>query len=96
MIGPEERREDPERDGDRDQPRVLDPPPCVLVHPVRGREPEGDGEEDRDVADDEPDVRVEEVSDALEEVVVRSGGRLLGQQHRLGYSLPQSRILPTR
>src|SRR5262245_16745858 len=63
--GAEERRDEAEHDGHPDQPRVLDPPSRVLVDPERGREPEDDDEEDRQVADDDPRAVAEEVEDSV-------------------------------
>src|SRR5262249_7828313 len=62
----EERRDQSEHDGHRDEPRVFDPSPRVLVDPVRDREPEDDEEEQQQVADYEPGARAEEVVDAAE------------------------------
>ena len=57
----EERHDDADEHGHPDDPRILDPPLRVLVDPVERREPDDDGEEDQQVADDEPRARAEEV-----------------------------------
>ena len=43
---PDERRSTPSRVETHDEQRILDPAPRVLVHPVDGRDPEDDHEED--------------------------------------------------
>src|SRR6185503_17019746 len=85
----EERREDPERHGHCEKPRILDPAARVLVDPEGRGEPKDDEEEEEDVADDEPDVGVEKVLEASEEVV-RVGRRLRQKLHR-----GHKRIFPT-
>src|SRR6266542_5333898 len=63
----DERRHEPEQDRRTDEPGILDSPPRVLVHPVADREPEDDDEEDREVAEDRPGARPEEVVQGPEE-----------------------------
>jgi hypothetical protein len=77
----DERRDQSEDRRGRDEPRILDPPPRVLVHPEPDRQPEHDEEEDREVADDEPRPRVEEIVDVRE----RRAGR--GEDHRISFPI---------
>ena len=62
----EERRDETEHHGHRDEPGILDPPPRVLVDPVRDGEPENDEEEQEKVPDHEPRAGAEEVVRAAE------------------------------
>src|SRR5664280_1811723 len=58
----EERKEQRERRGGADQPRVLDAAASVLVNPVRDREPEDGQEEEGQILDHVTQVRVEEAT----------------------------------
>src|SRR2546430_15304322 len=62
---PDEGRHEPEQRRHRDEPRILDPAPGVLVDPERDREPEDADEEQRQVPDHRPGAGAEEVEDSV-------------------------------
>src|SRR4249919_4365191 len=74
--GTHEGRHQPEHRRRAHEPRILDPPPRVLVHPVPDREPEDDDEENQQVLDERPRARAEEVVEPPEEIPTRCQNHL--------------------
>src|SRR4026209_870809 len=85
MSGPGDRGHRTEPGRHREEPRVLDPPPGVLVDPVDGREPEDDPEQDPDVPRDVDRARGDQVV----------GGGDHGQRRSLPRIYPAANAAPT-
>src|SRR6266480_2792020 len=60
----DERRHKPDQGRHRNEPRIFDPPPRILVDPHRHGQPEDRDEEDGEVADDRPRAGAEEIEGA--------------------------------
>ena len=84
-------RHEAEQGAIHDEPRILDPPARVLVHPVGEREPEDEQEEEQQALDDAPRRGVEEVLDPTEEVARDEDGGFVTGVVCLSRSRPQMR-----
>ena len=94
----DEGRHQPEQIREEPGEAIPDPAPRILVHPVREREPEDDGEDDGDVAGDGEAGRLEEIVDPRHEshIPCAAGGKRRGSRrsyHRVVAELRTERLL---